>query len=203
MPDRTIIDSGEMKRQLRERHGNWNDDLIRDIVKKAEIDSVYPTYTTPELPYWGEHGMVLIGDAAHALQPTSGQGTSQALESAQTFSLLLAQYLGRCGVSGALSVEDAVRLSVKGLYDIRSERVTTIGKRAKKMASGKVDNGIVVEYMMYLFLWLVTHFEFIGECLPTGIPNIALTTSLQANSFLVIYTDISTVGTRMTRSKDT
>lgn len=176
MPDRTRVDLSEMKRQLKDRHSDWNDDFIKAVVQKAEVDSVYPTYTTPELPYWGENGMVLIGDAAHALQPTSGQGTSQALESAQTFSLLLAQYLSRCGVSGTLSVEDAVRMSAKGLYDIRNERVTTIGKQAKKMASGKTDNGIVVEYMMYFFLWLMTNFEFVGECSPTGVPAIALIT---------------------------
>lgn len=45
----------------------------------------------PELPHCGEKAIVLIGDAAHAIDPTTGQGASQALEDPQTFALLLAE----------------------------------------------------------------------------------------------------------------
>ncbi|KIX02415.1 uncharacterized protein Z518_08356 [Rhinocladiella mackenziei CBS 650.93] len=54
----------------------------------------YATYTTPELPYWHMNGRaILVGDAAHALQPSSGQGACQALEDAEALAMLLGHSL--------------------------------------------------------------------------------------------------------------
>ncbi len=45
-------------------------------------------FALPSLPHWGKGGIVLIGDAAHAMSPNLGQGGCQALEDAVA--------LGRC-----------------------------------------------------------------------------------------------------------
>jgi 2-polyprenyl-6-methoxyphenol hydroxylase-like FAD-dependent oxidoreductase len=37
-------------------------------------------YEMPEVPRWHREGMVILGDAAHAASPTSGQGASMAIE---------------------------------------------------------------------------------------------------------------------------
>lgn len=63
------IDKQDAKKQLQERHSSWKNQTIQNIIRDVEIDSVYPTFTTPLLPTWGRNGLVLIGDAAHALQP--------------------------------------------------------------------------------------------------------------------------------------
>lgn len=64
------IDREDAKCQLQDRHAGWTNQVIRRVLKDVEIDSVYPTFTTPDLPTWERGGCVIIGDAAHALQPS-------------------------------------------------------------------------------------------------------------------------------------
>ena len=63
-----------------------------DSVPKETI-SIWPYYIVPKLPSWSSsshHSRVLvIGDAAHAIPPTAGQGASQAFEDALSLALLL------------------------------------------------------------------------------------------------------------------
>ena len=93
----TAIDPDAIKEALRKRHRHWKDPNIQNIIQKAEVQSIYPTYVLDidNMSNWGEEGMVLVGDAAHAMDPTTGQGASQALEDSQTLSLLLAECLKR------------------------------------------------------------------------------------------------------------
>jgi FAD-dependent urate hydroxylase len=49
----------------------------------------WPTYDVPRVPRWHRDRMIVIGDAAHATSPASGQGASMALEDA----VVLAQCL--------------------------------------------------------------------------------------------------------------
>lgn len=64
------IDREDAKQQLKERHHGWKNQVIRRVLEDVEIDSVYPTFTTPDLPTWERGGCVIVGDAAHALQPS-------------------------------------------------------------------------------------------------------------------------------------
>lgn len=166
-PDRTTIDKDEIKKQLRERHANWKNPVIQFVLENATIDSIYPTWTLPKLPYWGENGLLLIGDAAHALQPTSGQGASQAIEDSLTFALLLSHYLEKAGQpESEITEKDAISLTSKALYEIRSARVARIMDRARKIEQTKKSHGIILEYLMYGFMYLVTNYPSIGKSIP-------------------------------------
>ena len=56
---------------------------IPEIVNELTgIDRNYPIYDMPALPRWWNDNVLLIGDAAHAVAPHSGQGASMALEDA-------------------------------------------------------------------------------------------------------------------------
>jgi FAD-dependent urate hydroxylase len=48
----------------------------------ADIKNASPIHSIPHLPRWHRDRMVVIGDAAHAPTPTSGQGASLAIEDA-------------------------------------------------------------------------------------------------------------------------
>ncbi|KAK0613991.1 hypothetical protein B0T14DRAFT_569981 [Immersiella caudata] len=165
LPSRENLDREEIKADMRKRHANSADPVIRDIIAKAEVESIYPTWVLPDLPHWGENGIVLVGDAAHALSPTTGQGASQALEDAQTLSLLLAGTLKRAYDTGAEggSLEekekDAVAVSLKLFYDIRAPRIKAIAERGRKMDQQKKEMSWFEEYGMYCFFWLMMHFS--------------------------------------------
>jgi 2-polyprenyl-6-methoxyphenol hydroxylase-like FAD-dependent oxidoreductase len=172
VPPSTRISVQEMRAQLKSRHGKWKDPVVQAIIEKADVDSIYPVWTTPELPYWGKDGCVLVGDAAHALQPTSGQGSSQALEDAKTLALCLEIFLTRTTEGGALSVpaegttltlQEALQLTNKAYYQVRNPRISKIVARTKLMANKKKDLGLVEEMFTCFFLWLIGKVPSIGE----------------------------------------
>lgn len=117
-----------LQKEMHERHHNWTDPMIAKCLKHSKPDNVYPVFVMPELPHWGRDGCVLVGDAAHALPPRTGQGSSQAFEDAQTLSLLLAGNLER----QPEDLSEVISRSISGLYDIRHKRVYYM--RAKAMA---------------------------------------------------------------------
>ena len=57
----------------------------------AQSFSIWPFYTVPKLDKWCSKAgrVLLVGDAAHGIPPTGGQGANQALEDVYTLSLLL------------------------------------------------------------------------------------------------------------------
>lgn len=199
----TNLDAKEIKAGLQERHGNSADPVVKDIISKAEVQSIYPTWVMPDLPHWGQDGIVLLGDAAHALSPTTGQGASQALEDAQTLGLLLAETLKKAYSSEAVDTESPVQaegeaadadpdgiesligkekaalaLTLKLFYEIRHGRVARIGERGRKMDRGKRKMTVVEEYAMYCFLKVMMTFLPLGKLLfslPTNSPGSPLT----------------------------
>jgi hypothetical protein len=165
VPDRNVVDAEDIRRQLQERHGTWNDPVISAIIEKMTTDRIYPIWTTPNLPHWGKNGAILLGDAAHTLQATSGQGASQALEDSVTFSLLLVHYLTIFeNANKELTIKEVVELTAKGLYEIRNPRVTSIKARARRLyITQKSINNIFVEYIFYCFIYLWTNYPIIGN----------------------------------------
>jgi 2-polyprenyl-6-methoxyphenol hydroxylase-like FAD-dependent oxidoreductase len=77
------ITDAERKQQMLEL---FRDDqpFIREIIQAAETTVPYfPSYALPTQPTsWHKGPVVLLGDAAHAISPSSGQGASMALEDA-------------------------------------------------------------------------------------------------------------------------
>jgi 2-polyprenyl-6-methoxyphenol hydroxylase-like FAD-dependent oxidoreductase len=61
-----------------------DDPLDNSAIINAEhaVRGAYPDYDIPSLPQWFTNRVVLMGDAAHAVTPHSGQGASMALEDA-------------------------------------------------------------------------------------------------------------------------
>ncbi|KAI8952816.1 FAD/NAD(P)-binding domain-containing protein [Xylaria longipes] len=146
------IDKEDVKRELQKRHLGWQNSVIRNIVRDVEVDSLYPTFITPLLPTWEKGGCVLVGDAAHALQPSSGQGASMALEDCESLALLLRHYLQEGPEVGLVK-------AARQYSDIRRPRLDMVFKKAQQLAGLKQDMGIVQEMLMYFFVWLFSRLK--------------------------------------------
>ena len=55
---------------------------VRLIEATGQIMTMSPVHTIPYLPRWHSRRMIVVGDAAHAPSPTSGQGASLSIEDA-------------------------------------------------------------------------------------------------------------------------
>jgi len=110
---------------------SWRAELLElfagDAVPAAELirasDEIvgpWNTWDLPRVPVWRDDRTILIGDAAHAVSPSSGQGASMAIEDAVT--------LGRClrarsDIAGALTDYERLRRD-------RVEKVVAYGRRS-------------------------------------------------------------------------
>lgn len=157
-PDHRSIDRDDVAKQLRERHGQWKDPVVQRVIHSVRVDNMYPTWTSPQLPTWERDGVVLVGDAAHALPSTSGQGSSQALEDVEAFTLFLSYYLRQAyndQQSTMMAAEkEAIRTAAKRYVDLRQPRVQGILDRAQKVQNSKRDMGVIAEYFMYCMMWI-------------------------------------------------
>jgi 2-polyprenyl-6-methoxyphenol hydroxylase-like FAD-dependent oxidoreductase len=96
------------------------DGLARDLVDASEeLFAGWNTYDFPKVPTWHRDRMVIIGDAAHATSPASGQGASMAIEDAVTLAKCLRD---SAGVPQAFDRYESLRRK-------RDERVVAQGKR--------------------------------------------------------------------------
>jgi 2-polyprenyl-6-methoxyphenol hydroxylase-like FAD-dependent oxidoreductase len=87
------------------------------------------TYDFPSVPKWHTDRMILVGDAAHAASPTSGQGASLAIEDALT--------LARC----LRDMPDTPTAFV-AYAALRRKRVERIVAAAKRRSSDKMPGPV-------------------------------------------------------------
>jgi len=91
-----------------------------DLIQATEeIPTGWSTYDLPSVPTWRNDRMIIVGDAAHATSPASGQGASMAIEDAVV--------LAKC-LRDVPSVAEAFGV-YEGLRRDRVERVVAQGKR--------------------------------------------------------------------------
>ncbi|KAJ9306477.1 hypothetical protein DTO217A2_4023 [Paecilomyces variotii] len=157
-PDPKTINKDDISHQLRQRHHNWHDPVIQKIIESVTVESMYPVWTTPELPTWERDGVILLGDAAHALPPNSGQGASQALEDVESFSLFLSHYLRKAyrdPLPTQITTEkEAIKLAAKKHMDLRLPRVKSILQEAKRTQSRRRQMSLLEELIMYFAIWV-------------------------------------------------
>jgi len=97
-----------------------DDGPAAELVRRAQVLlPAWPTHDIPSVPTWHRGRMVIVGDAAHATSPSSGQGASLALEDA----VVLAKALRDApDVPTAFAAYEQQRRA-------RVERVVAYGKR--------------------------------------------------------------------------
>lgn len=115
LPDGSELLIGKQKRVAEMGRQGWNELLSNkqwcvnflregaedfpEIIQSAVSDiplnkiNLWPFYVVPKLDTWASDKcrVVILGDAAHAIPPTAGQGINQAFEDVFTYSLVLAK----------------------------------------------------------------------------------------------------------------
>ena len=102
----------------------------------------WATYDLPSVRRWHRDRMVLIGDAAHATSPASGQGASMAIEDAVE--------LGRC--LRDLPEPDAAFAAYEGLRRGRVEQVVADGARSSNMKAAGPVARVLRDALLPIFL---------------------------------------------------
>ncbi|HEY1216510.1 MAG TPA: NAD(P)/FAD-dependent oxidoreductase [Bryobacteraceae bacterium] len=87
------ISRAELQERLLRLHSDWANPVPQLITSATEILNI-AIHDVPSLPTWSAGRTVLIGDAAHAVAPHSGQGASMALEDAMLLAKLLRESNG-------------------------------------------------------------------------------------------------------------
>ncbi|KAL0941282.1 kynurenine 3-monooxygenase [Colletotrichum truncatum] len=134
--DALLADKESLKARLRRNESEWPD-IVRSALENIEDETmnVWPFYMLPALERWASpKGRVLVlGDAAHAIPPTTGQGASMALEDAASLALIVKRTRES---EGKIGWEDGV-----GFWQgIRKERLRDLVVLTKKLNNKRMPS---------------------------------------------------------------
>jgi 2-polyprenyl-6-methoxyphenol hydroxylase-like FAD-dependent oxidoreductase len=115
-----ISDPAAYARFIESLHRDDPLDNAKILAGVEAIDRDYPIYDMPELTHWAKGRVLLMGDAAHAVAPHSGQGASMAIED---------------GIVLAAALEEASDVQAAfarffALRQARTQKVIQIGRQA-------------------------------------------------------------------------
>jgi 2-polyprenyl-6-methoxyphenol hydroxylase-like FAD-dependent oxidoreductase len=110
----------EIQQRLLALHGDWAAP-IPQLIRSAEEVLNIAIHDIPSLTSWSAGRTILIGDAAHAVAPHSGQGASMALEDAQYLAKLLRE-------STSQSIEE-IFAAFEQHRRPRTDKVIALGRR--------------------------------------------------------------------------
>lgn len=68
---------------------------LRQVFERCPDISLWQLRDIDPLPHWVRGRLILVGDAAHAMLPTQGQGASQAIEDAEALQFFLGRLHGK------------------------------------------------------------------------------------------------------------
>lgn len=96
-----------------------------DVIRATESIMVgWGTYDMPMVPKWHDDRRIIIGDAAHATSPSSGQGASMAIEDAVVLAMCLRD-------------EPTLEAAFSRYEKMRRDRVERVVAQGKKNGDGK------------------------------------------------------------------
>jgi 2-polyprenyl-6-methoxyphenol hydroxylase-like FAD-dependent oxidoreductase len=114
---------------------------VRLIEATPQLTGASPIHAMPHLPAWHSDRMVVIGDAAHAPSPTSGQGASLSLEDA----VVLARCLRDAPPPAALDRFEAERRR-------RAERIVKWAARISSSKAAGPAGRVIRDTLMPVFM---------------------------------------------------
>jgi 2-polyprenyl-6-methoxyphenol hydroxylase-like FAD-dependent oxidoreductase len=113
-----------------------NEQPATSLIRSTQPSNLFPLGSVqimPSLPRWNNEHMVVIGDAAHAPSPSSGQGASLAIESAVELARCLRDF--------------PFPASLAAYENLRRKRVELIAKRANRTNNTKTFGPLALAIM--------------------------------------------------------
>ncbi|EUC43020.1 hypothetical protein COCMIDRAFT_28457 [Bipolaris oryzae ATCC 44560] len=110
-------------------------DWTKDMLKLPDRIGLWQLRDIDPLDTWVRGRVILIGDAAHAMLPTQGQGASQAIEDAEA----LGAYLNT--LQGAPAKSEEVTARLNQVFEARYERASLIQKFSRDSAKPATEKG--------------------------------------------------------------
>ena len=108
--------------ELHQRFLNWPDPVQKVLrsCNSASVNQIFVHDIDP-LPFWHQGNVLVIGDAAHASLPTSGQGACQALEDAWL-------------LAGLLTETDELEIALQSFYQQRNSKTSAAQMVGRQLA---------------------------------------------------------------------
>jgi salicylate hydroxylase len=106
----------------------------KDVLRNAESIGLWQLRDLDPLETWLSGRVILIGDAAHAMLPTQGQGASQAIEDAEALGTLFGHIIEKPS-------KDEVSSILEDVFKSRYERVSLIQQFSREAAKPATDRG--------------------------------------------------------------
>jgi 2-polyprenyl-6-methoxyphenol hydroxylase-like FAD-dependent oxidoreductase len=132
-------DPAKLIATVRALHAGDPEEVRRIIAAVSEIPRGYPVFDMRHLPRWHDGQIVLLGDAAHAVSPRSGQGASMAIEDAVV-------------LAACLDASASLRHAFPAFQSLRQERVEHIVRISRRIGQQKQASGRVALFVRDLML---------------------------------------------------
>ena len=137
------IELSEVKQKVLAHHRDWHHS-IPELIEKTSTSCLASVSEIDPLPTWSKGRLLIIGDAAHAMNPISGQGASTALEDAFLLGKLLSE-------------NHPAKNILHEFEGIRRKRVNSIAKKASRSSKiGHCFVGPIFEFIRNTAFSLVT-----------------------------------------------
>jgi salicylate hydroxylase len=107
---------------------------IREIFQCSEDLALWQLHDIDPLTQWVRGCTILIGDAAHGMLPTQGQGASQSFEDAEALKAFLANLKEN-------SPADEVEAALRRVFKVRYDRASLIQKYSREQARPGTNPG--------------------------------------------------------------
>ena len=169
--NKMITDHEYLHEAFVERHhdpASWPP-VVLEVCKSTPKDTLngWPYYTVPKLPSFlsDSRRVVVIGDAAHALPPTGGQGAAMALEDAVTLAAAIKQTFDAGVTAKEWNTSGCVDTTSLAKWDAhRLERVAAVTKFTSQGGDmRKHTTGWWAQYVKEWVLWVVLWVRASGE----------------------------------------
>ncbi|KAK2741931.1 hypothetical protein FQN57_005490 [Myotisia sp. PD_48] len=105
---RKVFDEAKLKEQMLHEFRNFHPDLLQALKKATTITNWTINFAQP-LSNWTKAKGVILGDAAHSMFPTTGQGGCQSIEDAGALGVLLSELPDVNQLSERLKLFEQVR----------------------------------------------------------------------------------------------